>query len=268
MTHPSKTDDISDVNSSPSENGTRIPLIPTPEGLRAMAKLGLKAVPATPSGKPEFTDGTNWYYLATEGYVINALSQIGNAPCIAATTANLSATYVNGTAGIGATLTSSANQVFTIDGVTPAVGARVLIKDQTTTFQNGIYTVTNAGSASVPWILTRATDFDSASQMFVGDAIFVATGTTNAVTAWMQTATVTTVGTSSITFIKLAKSGIENILPTANQTTVSITNNVATVGIANNPVLPGTASTTLPGGTAAQRPGVLVAGMIRYNNGS
>lgn len=267
MTHPSKTDDISIVD-SPSENAPRIPLIPTPEGLRAMAKLGLKSVPATPSGKPEFTDGTNWYYLATEGYVINALSQIGNSPCIAASTANLSATYVNGTAGVGATLTSSANQVFTLDGITPAVNARVLIKDQTTAFQNGIYTVTNAGSVSTPWILTRATDFDSASQIFVGDAIFVATGTLNGVTAWMQTATVTTMGTSSITFVKLAKSGIENILPTANQTTVSITNNVATVGIANNPVLPGTASTTLPGGTAAQRPGVLVAGMIRYNNGS
>ena len=93
MPDPSKTDDISAVNET-ADNLPRIPLIPTPEGLRAMAKLGLKAVPETPSGKPEFTDGTNWYYLATEGYVINALSQIGNAPCIAATTANLSATYV------------------------------------------------------------------------------------------------------------------------------------------------------------------------------
>lgn len=267
MPDPSKTDDISAVNET-ADNLPRIPLIPTPEGLRAMAKLGLKGVPATPSGKPEFTDGTNWYYLATEGYVINALSQIGNAPCVAASTANLSATYVNGTAGVGATLTSSTNQVFTLDGVTPAVGARVLIKDQTTAFQNGLYTVTNAGSASVPWVLTRATDFDSPSQMFQGDAIFVAKGTINAVTAWMQTAVVSTVGTSSITFIKLAKSGIENILPTANQTTVAISNNVATIGIANNPVIPGNAGTTLPGGSTAQRPGTLVAGTIRYNNGT
>ncbi len=246
----------------------QIPLIPTPEGLRALAKLGVKAVPPTPSGKPEFTDGTNWYYLATEGYVISALSQIGNAPCIAATTANLSATYVNGTAGVGATLTSTSNQVFTIDGITPQVGARVLIKDQTTALQNGIYTVTTAGSASVAWILTRASDFDSPSQMFQGDAIFVATGTLNAVTAWMQTAIVTTVGTSSITFIKLAKSGIESVTGTPNQITVTTTANVATLSLANNPVLPGTGAATLPGGTTAQRPGTLVAGMMRYNNGA
>jgi hypothetical protein len=249
----------------------KIPLIPTPEGIRAMAKLGLKAVPPTPSGKPEFTDGTNWYYLATEGYVVNAISQVGNAPCIAATTANLSATYVNGTSGVGATLTSTVNQVFTIDGITPAVGVRILIKDQSTAFQNGIYTVTNVGSSSIPsppWVLTRATDFDSPSQMFVGDAIFVATGTVNGVTAWMQTATVTTVGTSSITFVKLAKSGIESIEGTTNQITVNTSGSAATVSLATNPVLPGTASTTLPGGTTAQRPGSLVAGMIRYNNGS
>lgn len=262
MSYLSKADDNS------SEKDTRIPLIPTPEGIRAMAKLGIKAVPPTPSGKPEFTDGTNWYYVATEGYVVNAISQIGNPPCIAATTANLSATYVNGTSGVGATLTSTVNQVFTIDGVTPAVGARVLIKDQSTAFQNGIYTVTNVGSLSIPWILTRATDFDSASQMFVGDTIFVATGTVNGVTAWMQTATVTTVGTSSITFVKLAKSGIESIAGTTNQITVNTSGSAATVSLATNPVLPGTASTTLPGGTTAQRPGSLVAGMIRYNNGS
>lgn len=246
----------------------KIPLTPTPEGIRAMAKLGLKGVPPTPSGKPEFTDGTNWYYLATEGYVVNALSQIGNAPCIAATTTNLSATYVNGASGVDATLTSTANQVFALDGITPAVGARVLIKDQSTAFQNGIYTVTNVGSLSIPWVLTRATDFDSASQIFVGDAIFVATGTVNGVTAWMQTATVTTVGTSSITFVKLAKSGIESIAGTTNQITVNTSGSAATVSLATNPVLPGTASTTLPGGTTAQRPGSLVAGMIRYNNGS
>ena len=266
MTFPSQTDNMYDDDSS--EKDTRIPLIPTPEGIRAIAKLGLKDVPPTPSGKPEFTDGTNWYYLATEGYVVNAISQIGNAPCIAATTANLSATYVNGISGVGATLTSTVNQVFTIDGITPAVGVRILIKDQSTVFQNGIYTVTNVGSLSIPWVLTRATDFDSASQIFVGDAIFVATGTVNGVTAWMQTATVTTVGTSSITFVKLAKSGIESIAGTTNQITVNTSGSAATVSLATNPVLPGTASTTLPGGTTAQRPSVPIAGMIRYNNGS
>jgi hypothetical protein len=233
-----------------------------------MAKLGLKAVPPTPLGKPEFTDGTNWYYLATEGYVINAISQIGNAPCIATTTTNLSANYVNGTSGVGATLTSVLSQVFIIDGITPAVGARVLIKDQSTAFQNGIYTVTNAGAVGTSWILTRATDFDSASQMFVGDTVFVATGMANGVTAWMQTATVTTVGTSIIKFVKLAKSGIESIAGTTNQITVNTSGSAVTASLATNPILPGTGGVTIPGGTSAQRLANSPAGTIRYWNGS
>lgn len=267
MSYLSKTDDII-YDATSSEKDNRIPLIPTPEGIRAIAKLGFKALAPTPSGKHEYTDGTNWYYFATESYVINAISQIGTPPCIAATTTNLSATYVNGTSGVGATLTSTLSQVFVIDGITPAVGARVLIKDQSTAFQNGIYRVTNAGATGASWILTRATDFDSASQMFIGDTVFVATGTANAVTAWMQTATVTTVGTSSITFVKLAKSGIESIAGTTNQITVNTSGSAVTASIATNPILPGTGGATMPGGTLAQRPVNSPAGTIRYWNGS
>jgi hypothetical protein len=110
-------------------------------------------------------------------------------------------------------------------------------------------------------------DFDSPSQIVAGDTIFVAAGTANGVTAWMQTAIITSIGISSITFVRLAKSGIESIAGTVNQITVNTNGAGATVSLATNPVLPGAASTTLPGGTTAQRPSSLVAGMIRYNNG-
>lgn len=226
----------------------------------------LKAVPPTPTGKMEYTDGTNWYNLATENFVINTITTLK--PCLAATTGNLAATYVNGTAGVGATLTSSASAVFSVDGVTPAVNARILVKDQTTAFQNGLYIVTNAGSASTSWVLTRATDYDSPSQMIQGGTVDITSGTLNGVSSWMQTAVVITVGTTNMTFAKLSQNGITSILGTAGQIVVTVTNNVATLSIAPNPVFPGTASATLPGGTTAQRPTTLVPGMIRFNNGS
>ena len=216
------------------------------------------------TGKPEITDGTNWFTLATENWVLNTM---GSVPAtLAATTANLTATYANGTSGVGATLTNSGTQAaLVIDGVTLAAGNRVLVKDQATGLQNGIYTVTNIGSVSTNWVLTRATDFDSPSQMTRGKTIDVISGTVNAVTSWMLTSTVTTVGTDSITFAKLAQSGITNILGTTNQIIVTITNGVATISLSPNPVLPGTASVTIPTGTTAQRPSTPTAGMLRFN---
>jgi len=224
----------------------------------------LKAPLPSSSGKPEVTDGLNWFTLATENWVLNTLANVP--ACLVATTANLTANYVNGTSGIGATLTNSGTlAALSIDGITLTVGQRVLVKDQTTAFQNGIYTVTNIGSASVAWVLTRATDFDSASQMIRGKVIEIISGTVNAVSAWMLTSSVTTVGTDSLTFARFAKSGLDNILGTTNQIVVSISNNVATLSIANNPVLPGNAGVTIPVGTTAQRPGSPAAGTLRFN---
>ena len=224
----------------------------------------LEAPLPSSSGKPEVTDGVSWFTLATENWVLNT---IGNIPaCLVATTANLTATYANGTAGVGATLTNSGTlAALSIDGIALAVGQRVLVKDQTTALQNGIYTVTNIGSASIAWVLTRATDFDSASQMIRGFVIEIISGTVNAVSGWMLTSSVTTVGTDSLTFARFAKSGLDNILGTTNQIVVSISNNVATLSIANNPVLPGNAGVTIPVGTTAQRPGSPTAGTLRFN---
>lgn len=127
------------------------------------------------------------------------------AAVICATTANLSATYANGASGVGATLTEVGNGVFTVDGISPTILSRVLVKNQSTTANNGIYTVTNAGSAGTPYILTRATDFDSPSEIAAGSIIFVQTGTTLANTSWVQTNPVVTVGTDPIQFIQFSQ---------------------------------------------------------------
>lgn len=119
----------------------------------------------------------------------------------AATTSNLNATYSNGTAGVGATLTNAGSLLaFAVDGYSASLGDRILVKDQTTTYQNGIYTVTTVGSASVAWVLTRATDYDTPTQIQQGDWFPVENGTVNAGSSWIQTAVVVTIGTDAITF--------------------------------------------------------------------
>ena len=217
-----------------------------------------------PVGRQEFHDGNNWFSLASENWVLNTIANIPS--CLVASTANLTATYANGSSGIGATLTNSGTQAaLIIDGVTLAVGNRVLVKDQATALQNGIYTVTNIGSVSTNWVLTRATDFDSPSQMVRGSVIEVISGTINSVTTWMLTSIVTAVGTDSLTFPKLSQNGISNVLGTTNQITVTVNNNIATISIANNPVFTGTGSMTIPTGTTAQRPSTPTVGMMRLN---
>ena len=230
-------------------------------------KKSLKLIPQ-PTGKFEYTDGIENYFLATENFVLNSL--VVEIPCLVATTANLPATYANGASGVGATLTNSGTQaVFAVDGVTPTVGERVLVKDQTSSFQNGTYTVTNAGSISTNWVLTRATNLDEFFEMDQGLIFPVIQGTINGVSEWMLTSLVTTVGTSAVTFVRLSsKNSIQNIQGTTNQINVSIVNGVAILSLASNPVFPGTGGATMPGGTTAQRPSTLVAGTIRYSNGS
>ena len=224
----------------------------------------LKAPLPTSTGKPEITDGTSWFTLATENWVLNTIANIP--PALVATTANLAATYDNGTSGAGATLTNSGTQsTLVVDGITLAAGNRILVKDQTDSIQNGIYTVTNVGSVTANWVLTRANDFDSPSQMIRGEVIDVISGTANSVTAWMLTSIVTNIGTDSIIFAKLSQNGITGVQGSVDQIVVTIDNNIATISIAPNPIIPGNAGVTIPGGTTAQRPATLVAGTIRFN---
>lgn len=105
-----------------------------------------------------------------------------------ATTASLNATYANGASGVGGTLTNSGTlAALNIDGVTLASTNRVLVKNQAALFQNGLYTVTTVGSGAVAWVLTRATDYDTAAEVLQGTTIAIPEGTTNAGTLWIET---------------------------------------------------------------------------------
>ena len=119
---------------------------------------------------------------------------------LAATTANLNATSAG--AGVGATLTNAgAFAVFSVDGVTPAINSRILVKNQTLTQYNGVYTLKTVGDAiSVNWVLTRATDYDQATEIKPGTLVAVNTGTVNTNTSWLETATVVTVDTDPVLF--------------------------------------------------------------------
>lgn len=128
---------------------------------------------------------------------------------------NLNATYNNGTAGVGATLTNAGTQAaLEIDGVTVSVNDRVLVYQQTTQTQNGIYVVTNVGSGSTNWILTRSSDADtyvinSAAGLSEGSTVFVQQGATGAgETYTCNTTGVITFGTTNITFAQISSAQI------------------------------------------------------------
>lgn len=118
-----------------------------------------------------------------------------------------SGVYNNGTNGVGATLTFiDVLNVNTVDGITPAVGDRILVKDQTIasnpSTQNGIYDVTSIN----PAILTRSTDYNGSDtgQILEGSSIYIKTGFKNATAYFTQqtfdTPSGSQVGVDAITF--------------------------------------------------------------------
>lgn len=149
------------------------------------------------------TDPTSAQDAATKNYVDSVASGIQPIEAVtAASTANISGTYLNGTAGIGATFTVTATGALSLDGQSPAANTRVLIKNQTSGFQNGVYNVTVAGTTGVSPVLTRSSDYNTASEMNAGNLIPVINGTVNALTSWLNSAMITTVGTDSLTFVQ------------------------------------------------------------------
>ena len=130
------------------------------------------------------------------------------------TTGNLNATYNQpggAGVGVGATLTNNGTlAAFAPDGPTASVSDRILVYNQTSAFQNGIYTVTTVGSGSVAWVLTRATDADtyglkSPNSLGDGDSFFVTSGDTGAGETYVCNTTGTiTFGTTAITFVQVS----------------------------------------------------------------
>lgn len=159
---------------------------------------------------------------ATKNYVDTVVANLDRkTACVLGTTSALpNNTYNNGVSGIGATLTGNSNGLLTVDSVDVVVGNRLLIKNEVATANNGIYVVTQIGSVSLPYILTRAQDFNSPSEVSLGAQTFVTSGIVNPETTWSQTSVVITIGTSPITFVQVGGSASVTIIGTDNQINV------------------------------------------------
>ena len=159
----------------------------------------------------------------------------------------------------------------TIDGVVLATGDRILLKNQTTQTENGVYTVNASGAP------TRATDFTTAANTLKGGVLVpVTAGTLNASTLWAcSNTTAITIGSTNITFrrqgvtgwiafssepatLPAPGSGTNNIC-IGGQTVGSSNNNVTAVGYqaqatGNNSVAYGTNARATAGGAVALGP--------------
>jgi hypothetical protein len=128
-------------------------------------------------------------HAATKAYVDSVAEGLHvHASAVAATTANVA-------------LSTALENGDVLDGITLATGNRILVKNQTTQSENGIYVVQASGQP------TRATDFDTATEVDSGDFIFVSGGTVNANTGWVQTSQPATIGTDPITFSQFSGAG-------------------------------------------------------------
>jgi hypothetical protein len=122
---------------------------------------------------------------------------------------NLSATYDNGTNGVGATLTATANGAFPIiDGVTLGLGDNIIVNGQTNKAHNGSYVLTTVGDVSNPWVLTRCGFCDEPDE-FAGSFEFVTQGTTYGNTGWVLTVSAqpVVVGTTEVTWVQFSGAG-------------------------------------------------------------
>lgn len=142
---------------------------------------------------------------ATKGYVDSVANGLDvKASVRYATTANVAGTYNNG----AGTITAGSNGAFSIDGQVPTAGDRILLKDQSTTTQNGVYTVTTVGSGSAAYVLTRTPDADAASEITGGAFVFVEEGTANADNGYVFTHNgEPTLGTDAITLAQFSGAG-------------------------------------------------------------
>jgi hypothetical protein len=129
---------------------------------------------------------------ATKQYVDNVAEGLHvHAPVLAVRAVAITGTYDNGVSGVGATITP-ASPITGIDGITSfATTQRIMVKGQSNTWENGIYTVTAVDGSNHITELTRASDFDTYTEVAGGDFIFVQDGLSYANSGWVETETTT-----------------------------------------------------------------------------
>jgi hypothetical protein len=234
ITYPSEKGvwlDASDDSNSAATVGTT----PVRLGATTLTLAGLDSVTLTQNPSTALQAATKQYVdtLVSSGITYHAPVKYE----VPDSTGNLNATYNNGTAGVGATLTNAGTQVaFTPDGFVASVNDRILVYNQTNAAQNGVYTVTTVGSVSTNWVLTRATDADSyalksPTALGEGDAFFITSGNTGAGETYVcNTVGTITFGTTAITFTQISATQLYSAGTglTLSGTQFSITNTAVT----------------------------------------
>ena len=210
------------VNAAAGNNSVN--LVPTGTGSVDVANKRITSV----------AEPTQAQDAATKAYVDSLANGLDVKQSVrAASTSALTATYSNGSSGVGATLTNAGTQAaLTLDSIALSVGNRVLIKDQSAEEHNGVYTVTTVGTISTNWVLTRATDFDNSpgTEVSPGTFFFVEEGTTQADNGYViSTEDAITIGVSSIMFSQFSGAGQitagEGLTKTGNTLNAVGTNN-------------------------------------------
>lgn len=163
------------VTHTPGEGSSATIAIPQSVATSASPTFAVLTLTGTP------TETTHAVTKAYADSIAAGINWHGAVELATATALPNTPTYNNGTSGVGATLTAGANARLSVDGVNATTGDRVLVKDQANAVHNGIYDVTQQGSVSVAWVLTRAEDGDGNvnDEVVKGDAVYVANGATN-----------------------------------------------------------------------------------------
>jgi hypothetical protein len=168
------------------------------------ADLSMAGFKLTTVGAPS-ADGD----AANKGYVDSVAQGLDiKASARLATTGALSAYTFTTTAG--GTITGNANGALSIDGVTPSVADRILVKNETSgnAPYNGIYVVTTVGDGSTAYVLTRSADANTSSEVTSGMFVFVEEGTTNDNTGWVLTTNnPITLNTTALVFAQFSGAG-------------------------------------------------------------
>jgi len=215
LVSPTLTSNSTTLTLNAAAGNNDVILVPTGTGAVNVSSKKITNL-ATPT---QDTDATTKAYVDSIAQGLDPKASV-----VYATTTTLfsvggtSYTYNNGTSGVGATLTAGGTITagLTIDGSTPTVGDRVLIKNEVGAFVNtttqsaafnGIYLVTTVGTSSIAWVLTRSSDYDQPSDV-PGAFTFVEAGTYNADTGWVSTADAPiTIGTTQIIWVQFSGAG-------------------------------------------------------------
>lgn len=207
---------------------------------------------------------TNTAYFVYSTPALNTLTlslTYGGAQITGLTNASGLSYATRANSGVGATLTNAGTQAaLALDGVSLSTNDRVMVRLQTTGYENGVYVVTTVGDGSTNWVLTRATDSNKVNPadpngVGTGDYYFTQEGTINAGDSHVLTTEPNTmiIGYTTLTYTQFSGAvdytGGTNIDVTGQ--TISLTGTVAatnggtgTSTVATGDILYGSATNT------------------------